>query len=109
MRQQDIAFPLSTLSGASDEGGRATWGYFKKNFDKLRAKLGSVGWRGCVGLCASGLRTEAEAQEVEAFFKEPGHAAGSGARRLQQAMEVVRTQSVRMERDREALEAFFQE
>ena len=104
-----MAFPLSTLSGASDDGGRATWKYFRNNFfDKLRAKLGSVGWRGCVGLCTSGLRTATEAQEVEAFFKEPGHVAGAGTRRLQQALEVVRTQAVRIERDREALMAFFQ-
>jgi len=105
-----VAWPLGSLCASSDEGGRATWNYFKQNYNRLHAKLGSGGflWRDTVGLCSRGLRTAAEAQEVEDFFKEPGHVAGTGFRRLEQALEVVRTQAARIERDREALSNFFQ-
>jgi ERAP1-like C-terminal domain len=108
VRQQDTAFPLSTLADSSDEAGRSTWSYFKTNFSKLQAKFGTGPvWRACVGLSCRGLRTEAEAQEVEDFFNDPVHPAGSGARVLQQALEVIRTQAARIKRDREALSSFF--
>lgn len=104
-----MAFPLGSLTSASDEGGRAAWEYFKRNYDKLHSKLGTgFLWRDCVGLCSRGLKTAAEAQEVEDFFNEPHHPAGSGTRRLQQALEVVRTSAARIERDRKALMTFFQ-
>lgn len=108
VRNQDLAFPLSALTSTSDEGGRAAWKYFKTNFSKLHAKLGTgFTWRDIVGLCSRGLRTEEEAQEVEEFFKDPAHPPGSGARRLQQALEVIRTQAARSKRDRESLADFF--
>lgn len=104
-----MAFPLGSLSSASDQGGRATWDYFKRNYETLHAKLGTgFLWRDCVGLSCRGLKTAAEAQEVEDFFHQPNRSAGSGARRLQQALEVVRTSAARIERDRDALSAFFQ-
>lgn len=60
-----------------------------------------------MGACASGLRTIQEAQQVEDFFKE--RSAGSAERRLQQALEVIRTQAARIQRDRGALDTFFSE
>ncbi|CAB9521650.1 Tricorn protease-interacting factor F3 [Seminavis robusta] len=109
VRHQDVAFPLSALSGGSDQGGRATWNFFVQNYHKLRLMLGAgFLWRDVVGVSARGLRTLKEAQEAEDFFKDPKHPVGSGARRLQQALEVVRNQAGRIERDREALTKFFQ-
>jgi hypothetical protein len=41
VRLQDISFPLNSLSGTSDAGGRATWEYLKTNHLQLHGKLGS--------------------------------------------------------------------
>ena len=56
-------------------------------------------WPSVVGLSCRGLRTSADADAVEAFFNEPSHPIGSAKKRLEQAMEAVRTRAARLERD----------
>jgi len=63
-------------------------------------------WAGIIGLCARGLTTLDEADEVEEFFENPDHPCGSGKRRLAQALEAVRNKAVRLERDRHDVSHF---
>lgn len=79
-----------------------------KNFDLLASKFreGHVVWGTLIGLTCRGLRTAAEADEVEAFFADPMHPMGASERRLHQALEAVRTKAERIARDRWVVEAF---
>jgi hypothetical protein len=106
VRKQDVAFPLGPLAGTSDEGGRAIWEYFKRNYSELHAMLpaGAI-WSSCVALSCRGLQTFAEVEEVEEFFRI--HSVGSAKQRLTQTLEVLRTRAARRERDHPAMEAYF--
>jgi aminopeptidase 2 len=105
VRLQDIAFPLGSLSSASDEGGLGLWKYFQANYLKLHDRLGSGPmWASCVALSCRGVTTSKDADEVEAFFTD--HSPGSAKRRLTQALELVRTRISRRERDRDDVSAF---
>lgn len=107
IRLQDQMFPLSSLSGITDEGGRATWNYFKDNYTQLHEKLGSGPmWATCVALSVRGLSTAEDLADVENFFNEPSHAIGSAQQRLAKAMEIVQVQMDRRERDRKSLAEF---
>jgi hypothetical protein len=106
VRLQDISFPLNSLSGTSDAGGRATWQYLKTNHLQLHGKLGSGPmWGPCVGLACRGMTTLEEADEVERYFDGTG-TIGSAKRRLTQALEVVRTRAQRRDRDRGDIERY---
>jgi len=108
VRLQDIVFPLNALSSSSDEGGRACWAYFKDNYTKIQETFedGRM-WAAVVGLSCKGLRTLAEADEVESFFE--SKPPGSAKRRLVQALENIRTRALRLSRDRNAVAAFLSE
>lgn len=107
VRLQDVCFPLGSLSGSTDDGGRATWLYFKSNFARLHQLLGSGPmWASCVGLCCRGLRTTDDVADVERFFSDPVSPAGSALRRLTQAIEFVNVQINRRDRDRASVEEF---
>ena len=107
VRDQDIAFPLNSLVTSSDEAGRACWNMMKNDFDKLEAEFGGGPiWGTIVGLMCRGLKTLEEADEVEAFFRDPKHSPSSGRMRLSQALEVVRVKATRLERNKEALSEF---
>jgi len=108
VRFQDIALALNGLATTTDEGGRVCWRNMTKNFDLLASKFreGHVVWGTLIGLTCRGLRTAAEADEVEAFFADPMHPMGAGERRLHQALEAVRTKAERIARDRWVVEAF---
>jgi aminopeptidase N len=106
VRLQDMLFPLGSLSSSSDEGGQATWKFFCDNYTRLRSRFGnSIMWGSCVGLCCRGLQTFEDAQAVERFFDErtSHHSIGSAKRRLEQALEIVKTRAARRQRDRDAL------
>lgn len=105
VRLQDFSFPLNSLSGTSDGGGRATWQYLQTNHFQLHAKLGVGLWGACVGLSCRGLTKLEEADEVERYFGSNG-TIGSAKRRLTQALEVVRTQAKRRDRDRGDIERY---
>jgi hypothetical protein len=108
VRLQDFSFPLNSLSGTSDAGGRATWQYLKANHDKLHGKLESGPmWGPCVGLCSRGLTTLEEADEVERYFESTG-TIGSAKRRLTQGLEVVRTRAQRRDRDRSDIKKYLE-
>ena len=53
-----------------------------------------------------GLQTLEEANEAERFFANPEHPAGAGQRRVAQALEAVRTNAVRLDRDRNSVASF---
>jgi len=107
VRLQDIMFPLASLSGTSDEGGKATWTFFKDNYSILHDNFGSGPmWSNCVGLSVRGLTTRDDLADVESFFNEPCHAIGSAQQRLAKATEIVRVQIERRERDRDSLRNF---
>ena len=107
---QDVSFPLDSLAGRTDLGGKFCWHSFRDNFDKLHAKFGSGPmWGTIVALSCRGLRTTADASEVENFFKDSSHPVGSAARRLSQALETVKNRAARLERDRDAVGKFFSE
>jgi puromycin-sensitive aminopeptidase len=109
VRSQDIAFLLGSLATSTDEGGRASWKYFQDNFSILYTKYGSGPvWGTCVALSCRGLRTIIEADQVEEFFRDPSHSVGAVKRRLMQSLEAVRTMAVRRDRDRNALQEYFQ-
>jgi ERAP1-like C-terminal domain len=98
VRLQDIAFPLNSLSSASDAGGKACWNMFQTQHDRFKGKFASGPmWGSCVGLACRGLRTLQEADDVESFFKinDPG----SAKRRLVQGLEAIRTHAMRLTRD----------
>lgn len=59
-----------------------------------------------IGISVRGLQTVQEANEAEQFFADPEHPAGAGQRRLAQALEAVRTNAVRLDRDRNAVASF---
>jgi aminopeptidase N len=102
VRVQDISFPLASLATSSDSGGVATWEFFVANFARLYADLASGPmWPALVGFSVRGIVTPELADEADAFFKE--HGAGSGDRRLSQAMEIVRTNIRRRECDRDVV------
>ena len=106
VRLQDISLPLGSLAGTTDEGGRASWSYFCKNYEGLRVRIGSGPvWGACVALSCRGLTSLDEAAQVDTFFssRDPG----SAKRRLSQALEVVRTKVARRARDRAAVEDYF--
>ena len=63
-------------------------------------------WGMLVGVITRGLQTLEEANEAEQFFADPEHPAGAGQRRLAQALEAVRTNAVRLHRDRNAVASF---
>jgi hypothetical protein len=63
-------------------------------------------WPSLIGLSCRGLRTSADADTVEAFFNVPSHPIGSAKKRLEQALEAVRTRAARLERDREVVGEF---
>ena len=109
VRFQDISWVLSGLSSTTNEGGRALWQNFVDDFDNLAStfRSGHVVWGGIVGITARGLKTIEEAKEVEAFFADPAHPAGAGQRRLNQALEGLRTNAGRLERDRKAVQEYF--
>jgi hypothetical protein len=105
VRPQDVLFPLGSLSASSDGGGRACWRFLVDNYDRIHSLLGSGPmWPGCVGLCCRGLRSSEEAGAAEAFFRERDP--GSARRRLAQALDLVRVQVRRRERDREGVQRF---
>lgn len=107
VRLQDVAFPLSSLANSSDKNGRATWNFFCKNFERLHRQLGSGPmWAACVGLSCRGLTTLKEADEVEAYFVSKPH--GSATRRLQQVLEIVRTNAHRRDRVRDSIGSFLE-
>ena len=69
----------------------------KADYDRLSAQFSSGPmWAGLLGLCARGLTTLKEADEVEQFFQDPSHPCGSGKRRLEQALEAVNVQGLRI-------------
>jgi aminopeptidase N len=109
VRLQDIAFSLGSLSSTTDEGGRACWNLLKDRIGEIHSQFG-VGpmWGAVCGLACRGLKTHAEADEVEAFFSNPAHPPGSAKRRLTQALEAVRTKATRLERDREDVTVFLE-
>lgn len=109
VRLQDFAFALGELSSATDAGGIALWRYFQSHYDELHELFGEGTnlWSAGVGLSCGGVSTTELADEVEAFFSHPQHPVGSAKRRLEQALETVRTRISRRERDRDVLARFF--
>lgn len=59
-----------------------------------------------LGVTTRGLQTLEEANEAEQFFADPEHPAGAAQRRIAQALEAVRTNAVRLDRDRNAVASF---
>jgi len=111
VRLQDIAFPLNALSSSTNEGGRATWSYFKSQYERIQEKFyGTPVWGACVGLSCRGLTTLEEADDVARFFdgSTGKGAVGSAQRRLDQALEGVRMTAVRLERDCEEVKVFLE-
>ena len=105
VRLQDVAFPLGSLSSASEEGGRACWEAFISQHERMRFKFaGGPMWGACVGLSCRGLRTLEEADGVTAFFS--ANPPGSAKRRLIQGLEAIRTRATRLARDVEQVAAF---
>jgi hypothetical protein len=108
VRYQDVAYPLASLSGVTDEGGLAVWSFLKQNFHTVYSKWGNGPmWAPFVALSCRGLTTAAGADEVESFFADPLRLPGSAKRRLIQALEVVRTKSARRDRDRASVAVWF--
>lgn len=98
VRLQDVAFPLGSLSSASEEGGSACWEAFKNQYERLRVKFaGGPMWGACVGLSCRGLRTLEDADDVAAFFD--ANPPGSAKTRLVQGLEAIRTRATRLTRD----------
>jgi hypothetical protein len=109
VRRQDLAFPLNALASTSDQGGKATWKYFCTNFTVLQTKYGAgPNWGSIVGLVCRGLTQLVEADEAQVFFQSQPNGCGSATRRLEQALEIVRTRAQRRERDGPALADFLQ-
>jgi len=110
VRLQDVAFPLASLSGTTDDGGRSSWRYFKDNYSRLHERFGSGPmWANCVALCVRGLTTTEDVADVERFFQEPSHEVGSAQKRLAKALEIVQVHMDRRDRDRDSLEEFLGE
>ena len=63
-------------------------------------------WGMLLGISVRGLQTLEEANEAERFFADPEHPAGAAQRRIAQALEAVRTNAVRLDRDRNAVASF---
>ena len=106
VRLQDIAFPLNSLSSATNEGGKACWTFFQAHYAEIKSKFASGPmWGPIVGLTCRGLKSLEGANEVECFFLE--NPPESATRRLSQAIEAVRTRAARLERDREAVANYF--
>ena len=104
VRLQDAAFPFVSLSTASNEGGRACWYYVKENYEKLADRFkNSPFWGSLVAFSCRGLKTMNEIEEVLSFWSEECHDAGSGKRRLKQALEAVQTNAQRLKRDSAAV------
>jgi aminopeptidase N len=108
VRYQDMAFLLNGLAATTTEGGRRCWENFADNFDRLASKFRQqhVVWGMLLGVTTRGLKTLEEANEAEQFFADPEHPAGAGQRRVAQALEAVRTNAVRLDRDRNAVASF---
>lgn len=108
VRYQDMAFVLNGLATTTSEGGRKCWDNFVSDFDRLVAKFREqhVVWGMLLGVTTRGLKTCEEANVVEQFFADPDHPAGAGQRRVAQALEAVRTNAARLDRDRDAVASF---
>lgn len=108
VRYQDMAFVLNGLATTTSEGGRKCWNNFVSDFDRLAAKFREqhVVWGMLLGVTSRGLETCEEADMVEQFFAEPDHPAGAGQRRVAQALEAVRTNAARLDRDRDIVASF---
>lgn len=104
VRLQDMAFPFVSLALISNEGGKACWRFFSQNYEKLSNLFkASPLWSSLVASSCRGLRTIEDIDAVESFWADSAHEAGSGQRRLTQALEAVKTNAIRLQRDREAV------
>ena len=108
VRYQDMAFVLNGLATTTSKGGRKCWDNFVSDFDRLAAKFRDqhVVWGMLLGVTSRGLKTREEADMVEQFFADPDHPAGAGQRRVAQALEAVRTNAARLDRDRDEVASF---
>ena len=91
--------------------GRAfAWQWMKDNWDALFEKFGTGGsftLPRLVSYATKGLVTEADADDVEAFFR--SHKVEGATRTVQQSVESIRTAAAMSAREGEALRAWLQE
>uniref|UniRef100_A0A7S3UYN2 ERAP1-like C-terminal domain-containing protein n=1 Tax=Heterosigma akashiwo TaxID=2829 RepID=A0A7S3UYN2_HETAK len=104
VRLQDIFWPMLAL-GASQKGAAFIWNRFKEEYTTLFAKYGgsNMVWPHVVGAAVAGPYTDEHADEVEAFFAQPGVQLTSAEKKYRQSLEGLRAKALQVARDREAL------
>jgi aminopeptidase N len=102
VRKQDGAAIVGSAAG-SRAGKRVVWDWVRENWDAVEGKFGgggvSSGLTRIIGASCSGLASEADAADIEAFYL-PKKIEGA-ERTVSQAAEAVRARAARVDRDAE--------
>lgn len=107
VRKQDGAAIVASAAGTR-RGKRVVWDWTRENWDAVEAKFGgggvSSGLTRIIGASCSGLASEKDAEDIEAFYG-PKKIEGAD-RTVSQAAEAVRARAARLERDAETVGAW---
>eukprot|EP00349_Pseudokeronopsis_sp_Brazil_P003492 CAMPEP_0202971974 /NCGR_PEP_ID=MMETSP1396-20130829/32169_1 /ASSEMBLY_ACC=CAM_ASM_000872 /TAXON_ID= /ORGANISM="Pseudokeronopsis sp., Strain Brazil" /LENGTH=881 /DNA_ID=CAMNT_0049701907 /DNA_START=22 /DNA_END=2667 /DNA_ORIENTATION=+ len=90
VKLQDFFYPMGSVAG-SLEGAELTWGYFRENFEYIKAKLAKAApslMDAVIVNSVSRFCTEEKAAEIEGFFQT--HPLPSSERRISQTLENMR-------------------
>ncbi|KAI5290061.1 Aminopeptidase 2 mitochondrial [Ascosphaera acerosa] len=108
VRNQDIYLPLGGLR-AHAIGIELRWAWFKEHYDELTKKFPPVlsMFSSIVQLCTGGFTTEAQLQEVEAFFRDKDTKGYDQS--LAQSVDSIRSRAKWVARDSKDVEGWLRE
>merc|ERR1712032_887324 len=99
VKLQDFFYPIVGVSNSSPEGAAIAWDFFKTNFAKIKAKVGTgSSWlmNAAIAYSCAGLHSAKHIEEIEAFFK--ANPLPMNTRGINQMLEKKRTTAKFVER-----------
>ena len=90
VKLQDCFYPMTSVAGASAEGTKVAWSFFKDNFERLDAMCSSANaWtmQYMIMACTSRLSSRHDVEEMTTFFKL--HPVPSAVRKISQILEKI--------------------
>jgi len=88
---QDFFFLMGSVGRSNKQGREISWKYFKDNVARIQEMLGKASpslMNACIVFCSGSACTNAEADDIENFFKE--HPMPQSSRRIDQQLESIR-------------------
>eukprot|EP00735_Rhodelphis_limneticus_P008874 TRINITY_DN2345_c0_g1::TRINITY_DN2345_c0_g1_i1::g.20748::m.20748 TRINITY_DN2345_c0_g1::TRINITY_DN2345_c0_g1_i1::g.20748 ORF type:complete len:906 (+),score=198.90,sp/Q11011/PSA_MOUSE/37.95/0.0,Peptidase_M1/PF01433.15/1.5e-128,ERAP1_C/PF11838.3/1.4e-36,Peptidase_MA_2/PF13485.1/1.4e-20,DUF2808/PF10989.3/0.054,DUF1570/PF07607.6/0.35,DUF1570/PF07607.6/2.9e+03 TRINITY_DN2345_c0_g1_i1:38-2719(+) len=101
VRSQDVHHVFGSV-GSNPVTRHVAWRFLTHRFKDISDKVQGAGfiWANVVSGVTGGFTDVGMADEIEKFFADAAHPVGSGERKLRQALESIRANAARLQRDR---------